>query len=75
MPENPQEFRADLFALSMRNGVEDVALFMDHTALPRSGRKEGRDGSEQSLMPIGHNQVHLRCPTGELAPLWSSEER
>jgi hypothetical protein len=35
--EDPSSFRADLFAFPMSNGVEDIALFMHHTALPGSG--------------------------------------
>ena len=34
--EDPGSFSADLFALPMGNGVEHIALFMHHTALPGS---------------------------------------
>jgi hypothetical protein len=61
--EDPSSFRADLFALPMGNGIEHIALFMHDTALPRSGRKEGRDGSEESLMPISYNEIQLSGPT------------
>jgi hypothetical protein len=32
--------------------------------LSGSRRKESRDSCEQSLMPISHNQIHLRGTTG-----------
>ena len=35
--EDPGSFCADLFAFTMGNGVEHIALFMHHTALPGSG--------------------------------------
>ena len=34
--EDPGSFCADLFAFTMGNGVEYIALFMHHTALPSS---------------------------------------
>src|SRR5207248_7784548 len=31
---------------------------------PEVGGKKSRDGSEEPIMPIRHNQVHLSSPTG-----------
>ena len=41
-----------------------IALFMHHTALSGSRGKESGNGSEESRVSIGDNQVHLCRPTG-----------
>jgi len=61
--EDPGSFWADLFALAMSNSIEDMALFMHHTALSGSGWKQRGEGCQQSLMPIGDDQVDLGRPS------------
>jgi hypothetical protein len=41
------------------NGIEDIALLMDHTPLTGGGRKERSHSGEQALMPIRHEQIDL----------------
>ncbi len=36
---------------------------MHQTALTRRGRKQFRQGSQQAVMPIGHDQIDLRRPS------------
>ncbi len=57
------EFGLDIAALSPRDRIEHVALLMHETALARGGRKQFRDSPQQAVMPIGHDQIDLRCPS------------
>src|SRR2546425_634304 len=57
------QFGLDLTSLSPGDGVQDVALLVHQTALTRRGRKLFRDSCQQSVMTIGHDQIHLCCPT------------
>ena len=41
------------------NGIEDVALLLQETALARRCRKEVRDRRQQSIMAISHDEIHL----------------
>ena len=45
------------------NGIHDIALLMDHTALTWGGRKEGSQSGQEALMPIRHEQINLGRPT------------
>src|SRR5260370_41023813 len=51
-----------LLALAARDRIEHIALFMNETALPWRGRKQGGNGCQQPLMPIRH----ARDPLGSL---------
>src|SRR5512135_273367 len=53
------KFGLHIASLSPGNSVEDIALLMQQTALTRGCRKEFADRSEQTLMPIGHDQIDL----------------
>ncbi len=57
--ENSGKFRTDLFAFTMRNRVQNIALFMHDTARPRSRGKESRDSSKKPFMSISHDQIEL----------------
>lgn len=53
------QFGLHVAALSSRDGIQDIALFMHQTALRRGGRKQLRDRPEQSVMSIGHDQIDV----------------
>ena len=57
------QFGLDVTSLSSRDGIEHVALLMEQTTLTRGGRKLFRDRRQQSVMPIGHEQINVRSPT------------
>jgi hypothetical protein len=56
---NPHEFGLNERALSFGDSIEDVALLMHQTALTRGGRKQLRDGGQQSIMPVGDDQIDV----------------
>ena len=56
------QFGLDIAPLSFRDGGEHIALFMHQAALTRRGCKQFRDGSEQSIVPVGDNEIDLGCP-------------
>ncbi len=56
---DPSSLRGNGVLLSFGDGIHHIALFMDHAALARRGRKEGRNRCEQAVMPIGHDQIDL----------------
>ena len=55
------EFSLYLATLASRDSSEDIALFMHETALARGGRKEFPDRGKQSIVPISHDEIKLRC--------------
>jgi hypothetical protein len=57
------EFGLDVAALSSGDSIKDVALFMQQTALTQGSRKQFRDGCQQSVMPVGHDEVDLGRPS------------
>lgn len=58
------QFSVYLFALTARDRIEHVALFVNQTALPWGGSKQRGDGSQQALMTIRHEEIHLGRATG-----------
>src|SRR5213592_3531411 len=60
---NSCEFGADLLALAMRNGIHDIALFMDYTPLAQRRGKQRADCCQKSIMPISHDQIELSHST------------
>jgi len=58
---NADQFDLNVAAFAARDGVQDVTLLMHETALTRRSRKQFRDSSEQPIMPIPHDQIHLGC--------------
>jgi hypothetical protein len=54
------EFGLNLATLASRDGIQHIALLMHETARARGSRKQLRERCEQSLMPIGHEQVDAR---------------
>ena len=54
LPDTNQ-FGLDIAALSSRDSREHIALFMYQAALARRGR-------EQSIVPVGDDEINLRCP-------------
>ncbi len=58
------EFGAHLLALAMRNRVHHIALLMHESALAQRRGKEGRDGCEESIMPIGDKEIDFSDSTG-----------
>jgi len=62
LPDTNQ-FGLDIAALSSGDSREHIALFMHQAALARGGRKQFPDGSEQSIMPVGDDEIDLGCPT------------
>jgi hypothetical protein len=62
---NASEFGSNLTALSSGNSVQDIALLMQQAALPRSCRKQLRNGCEQAIMAISDDQIDVdrsSCP-------------
>jgi hypothetical protein len=53
------QFGLHVAALSSGDGIQDIALFMQQTALTRGGRKQVRDRRKQSVMSIGHDQIDV----------------
>ena len=56
------QFGSDLLLLALGNGIHHIALFVNQTALTRRRWKEGGNRCEQSIMPIGDNQINLARP-------------
>ena len=54
-----REFSLDLAAHSSGDGIQNIALFMHETALTRRSRKQLPDRGQQSVMPIGHDQINV----------------
>jgi hypothetical protein len=46
------------------NGVHDIALFVDQTALTERRGEQGGNRRQQSIMPSGDNQINFRHSTG-----------
>jgi hypothetical protein len=53
------KFSLNLSSLASGDGIEHVALLVHQTALTRGGRKQLRGSSQQSIMPIGHDEINL----------------
>ena len=58
------EFSLHLSSLSPGDRIQHMALFMHQTALARGGRKQLREGCQQPLMLIGHDEVELGGASG-----------
>jgi hypothetical protein len=58
LPDTHQ-FGLDISTFSSGNGIEDITLLMHETALTRGRRKPVGDRSQQSIMPIRHEQINL----------------
>ncbi len=56
---NANEFGLDVATLASGDGIQHIALLMHQTALARGSRKQLRDSREQSIMPIGHDQIKV----------------
>ena len=41
--------------------LSTLRCLCDLSALARGGRKQVRDSGEQSIMPIGHDEIDVRC--------------
>ena len=46
-------------ALTSGNGIQHIALLVHQTALTRRSRKQLPDRGQQSVMPIGHDQIDV----------------
>src|SRR5215472_12253808 len=57
-----QQFGLNLMAHPPGNGMQHVALLVQEAALARRGRKQLLYCRQQSIMAVGHDEVHLRCP-------------
>ena len=57
------QFGLHISARSLGDSGKHIALFMHQTALTRRRRKQLRDGREQPVMPIGHDQIDLSGPS------------
>ena len=57
------QFCCHLLPLPVGNGVHDVALFVDQAALTGRRGEQGGNRRQQSIMPIGDNQINFSHST------------
>jgi hypothetical protein len=54
-----QQFGLDLATHAPGHSVQDIALFVQQTALSRRGREQLPHGGQQSVMTIGDDEIYL----------------
>ena len=61
---NARQLGLDLSSFASRNSSKHVALFMDKTALARSGREQFDERRQQAIVSVGDDEVNLAGPAG-----------
>src|SRR6266849_8624487 len=61
--EDSCQFCCHLLPLPVGNGVHDIALFVNQAALTGRRAEQGGNRRQQSIMPIGDNQINFSHST------------